>query len=90
VTRQTATVSRSAARMVHVASCAVVYTAVGTGARRRLRPRPAAALVLTRISAAAMVLIGVALLAERSSGNGRAGAKEADSCVSTPGSYPSG
>ena len=35
--------------LVHVTSCAVVYTGVGTGARRVLRARPAAALAVTRL-----------------------------------------
>ena len=45
-------------------SCAVVYTGVGTGARRVLRARPAAALAVTRCSGAAMIVIGVMLLGE--------------------------
>jgi threonine/homoserine/homoserine lactone efflux protein len=48
--------------MVHVASCAVVYTGVGTGARRVLRARPAVALWVARFSGAAMVTIGALLL----------------------------
>jgi threonine/homoserine/homoserine lactone efflux protein len=51
--------------LVHLASCAVIYTAVGTGARRVLRARPAAARTVTRFSGAAMVTIGVLLLVER-------------------------
>lgn len=51
--------------LVHVASCAVVYTLVGTGARRVLGTRPAAARAVTRLSGAAMVLIGIVLLAEQ-------------------------
>ena len=51
--------------LVHVASCAVVYTGVGAGARLVLRARPSAARVVTRISGAAMVGIGVLLLVER-------------------------
>jgi threonine/homoserine/homoserine lactone efflux protein len=51
--------------LVHVASCAVVYTAVGTGARRVLRARPAAARAVTRVSGAAMIVIGVVLLGEK-------------------------
>ena len=51
--------------LVHVASCAVVYTGVGAGARRVLRARPAAARAVTRFSGAAMVLIGGLLLVER-------------------------
>ena len=51
--------------LVHVTSCAVVYTGVGTGARRVLRARPAAALAVTRCSGAAMIVIGVVLLGEK-------------------------
>jgi threonine/homoserine/homoserine lactone efflux protein len=51
--------------LVHVTSCAVVYTGVGTGARRVLRARPAAALAMTRCSGAAMIVIGVVLLGEK-------------------------
>jgi threonine/homoserine/homoserine lactone efflux protein len=51
--------------LVHVASCAVVYTGVGTGARRVLRTRPAAARWVTRFSGAAMVAIGAVLLVEQ-------------------------
>lgn len=51
--------------LVHMTSCAVIYTAVGAGAKRVLRARPAAARIVTRFSGAAMVLIGVALLADQ-------------------------
>jgi threonine/homoserine/homoserine lactone efflux protein len=51
--------------LVHVTSCAVVYTGVGTGARRVLRARPAAALAVTRCSGAAMIVIGAVLLGEK-------------------------
>ena len=51
--------------LVHVTSCAVVYTGVGTGARRVLRARPAAARAVTRFSGAAMIVIGVLLLGEK-------------------------
>jgi len=51
--------------LVHVISCAVVYTSVGAGARLVLRARPAAAHVVTRISGVAMVGIGMLLFAER-------------------------
>ncbi|MFD7041161.1 LysE family translocator [Rhodococcus jostii] len=54
--------------LVHTASCAVVYTGVGTGARVVLRARPAAARVVTWVSGAAMILIGVVLLFERVAG----------------------
>jgi threonine/homoserine/homoserine lactone efflux protein len=51
--------------LVHVANCAVVYFAVGHGARRLLHARPAAARWVTRLSGAAMVTIGVTLIGER-------------------------
>jgi threonine/homoserine/homoserine lactone efflux protein len=50
--------------LVHVASCAVVYTGVGTGARRVLRARPVAARAVTRFSGSAMIVIGAVLLVE--------------------------
>jgi threonine/homoserine/homoserine lactone efflux protein len=51
--------------LVHTANCGVVYTGVGTAARRVLRARPAIAVAVTRFSGAAMVVIGILLLAER-------------------------
>ncbi len=51
--------------LVHTANCAVVYTSVGVTARRILRTRPATAEAVTRCSGAAMIVIGVLLLAER-------------------------
>ena len=51
--------------LVHTANCAIIYTGVGTTARRALRTRPAAAAALTRCSGAAMIAIGVLLLIER-------------------------
>jgi threonine/homoserine/homoserine lactone efflux protein len=51
--------------LVHTANCAVVYTSVGVTARRVLRTRPATAAAVTRCSGAAMIVIGVVLLAER-------------------------
>jgi len=51
--------------LVHLATCAVIYTAVGAGARRVLRARSAAARAVTRCSGAAMVTIGVLLLVEQ-------------------------
>jgi threonine/homoserine/homoserine lactone efflux protein len=54
--------------LVHVASCAVIYTGVGTGARRVLRTRPGVAGAITRVSGVAMVIIGVLLLVERLTG----------------------
>ncbi|WP_031160379.1 LysE family translocator [Streptosporangium roseum] len=49
--------------LVHVASCAVVYTGVGMGAQRVLRARPAAARAVSRVSGAAMIVLGGVLLA---------------------------
>jgi threonine/homoserine/homoserine lactone efflux protein len=51
--------------LVHGASCALVYTGVGAGARLVLRARPTAAQAVTRFSGAAMVLVGVLLLVEQ-------------------------
>jgi threonine/homoserine/homoserine lactone efflux protein len=51
--------------LVHTASCGVVYTGVGTAARRVLRARPAIATAITRFSGAAMIVVGILLLAER-------------------------
>lgn len=51
--------------LVHVATCAVIYGAVGTGARMVLGTRPAAARAVTRFAGAAMTVIGVILLVER-------------------------
>jgi len=50
--------------LVHVANCAVVYTGVGTAARRVLRTRPAVAKAVSRFSGVAMIVIGTVLLAE--------------------------
>ena len=51
--------------LIHVASCAVVYTGVGAGAQRVLRARPTVAGTVIRFSGTAMIVIGVVLLAER-------------------------
>jgi threonine/homoserine/homoserine lactone efflux protein len=51
--------------MVHILSCAVVYLAVGTGARTVLRARPRGARIVSRVSGAAMTAIGVVLVVER-------------------------
>jgi threonine/homoserine/homoserine lactone efflux protein len=50
--------------MVHVASCAVVYLAVGMSARTILRARPAAARWVSRLSGTAMIVIGIVLISE--------------------------
>jgi threonine/homoserine/homoserine lactone efflux protein len=51
--------------LVHVASCAVVYLAVGFGADTLLRSRPSAARIVSRVSGIAMIAIGAFLLIER-------------------------
>jgi threonine/homoserine/homoserine lactone efflux protein len=51
--------------LVHTANCGVVYTSVGSAARRVLRSRPATARAVTRFSGAAMIVIGLLLLGER-------------------------
>ena len=51
--------------LLHVVNCAVVYTGVGLGARRVLRARPSAALWVSRVSGAAMIVIGVVLVVEQ-------------------------
>ena len=51
--------------LVHVANCAVVYLAVGVGARRVLSTRPAAARIVTGLSGVLMICIGAVLLVER-------------------------
>ncbi|MGO4536707.1 LysE family translocator [Leifsonia sp. 2MCAF36] len=48
-----------------VATCAVVYLSVAVLARKLLAARPRGTIVLARVSAVAMTLIGVSLLAER-------------------------
>lgn len=51
--------------LVHMVSCGVVYVCVGVLARTVLRARPTAARVVTRVSGAAMIVIGGLLLVER-------------------------
>ena len=51
--------------LVHTASCGVIYLGVGVLARRVLGARPAAARMVTRVSGAAMVIIGAILLIGR-------------------------
>lgn len=48
---------------VHMVNCGLVYLGVGLTARAVLRARPAVARAITRCSGAAMLLIGVLLLA---------------------------
>ncbi|POX38546.1 lysine transporter LysE [Streptomyces sp. Ru73] len=51
--------------LVHMANCGAVYTGVGVLARTVLRARPTVARAVTRVSGAAMILIGALLLVER-------------------------
>ena len=51
--------------LVHTANCGVIYTGVGTAARRVLRARPAITTAVTRCSGVAMIVIAALLLAER-------------------------
>ena len=51
--------------LVHVANCAVVYTGIGIGARRVLSARPTAARWVSRVSGAAMIVIGAGLIGEQ-------------------------
>jgi threonine/homoserine/homoserine lactone efflux protein len=51
--------------VVFMASCAAFYLCLGSLAGKILHARPAAARVITRLSATAMIVIGALLLAER-------------------------
>lgn len=51
--------------LLYVATCGLFYTALGLGARAVLGARPAASRALARVSGVAMIVVGVALLAER-------------------------
>ena len=51
--------------LIFVASCALVYSVVGMGARTVLRVRPSAIRMLSRVSGAAMVVLAVALVVEQ-------------------------
>ena len=51
--------------LLHVATCAVIYTGVGTGARVLLAARPSAAIMVARFSGAAMTVLGAILLVEQ-------------------------
>jgi threonine/homoserine/homoserine lactone efflux protein len=50
---------------IHTVTCAVVYLAVGFGARKVLATRPAASRIVSRVSGGAMILIGVVLVGEQ-------------------------
>jgi threonine/homoserine/homoserine lactone efflux protein len=51
--------------LIFMISCGIIYLCVGSVARRVLAAHPAAARAVTRISGAAMLVIGALLLAER-------------------------
>ncbi len=51
--------------LVFTLTCAIFYLSMGSFARKILNARPAVARVVTRFSGAAMIIIGVLLLAER-------------------------
>jgi len=51
--------------LIFVASCALVYSVVGVGARAVLRARPSAMRILSRVSGAAMVLLAGWLVVEQ-------------------------
>ncbi|KRC59426.1 hypothetical protein ASE14_15615 [Agromyces sp. Root81] len=51
--------------LIFVGSCALVYFAVGMGARTVLRARPSAMRLVSRISGAAMVVLAVVLVVEQ-------------------------
>ncbi len=51
--------------LVHIATCGVVYLAVGASARAALRTRPNVATAVTRVSGAALIIIGGVLLLEQ-------------------------
>ncbi|WJV50504.1 LysE family translocator [Streptomyces flavofungini] len=51
--------------LIHILSCGAIYLCVGVLARTVLRTRPTAARVVTRISGAAMIVIGAVLVVEQ-------------------------
>ncbi|MGH3705023.1 MAG: LysE family translocator [Agromyces sp.] len=51
--------------LIFVGSCALVYSAVGMGAKTVLRARPSAMRLVSRISGAAMVVLAVVLVVEQ-------------------------
>jgi threonine/homoserine/homoserine lactone efflux protein len=50
--------------LAFVGTCALVYPCVGLAARGLLRAKPVVALVVSRVSGAAMIVVGLILLAE--------------------------
>jgi len=63
--RWPATVQLTALGLVFVVTCGAFYTVVGHSARAILGARPAAARLVSQMSGAAMVLVGLLLLVER-------------------------
>lgn len=51
--------------LLHTLTCGVLYLILGFSSRRLLGARPRAATIVSRVSGGAMILIGLALLAER-------------------------
>ncbi len=51
--------------LIFVASCALVYSVVGMGARTVLRVRPSAIRIISRVSGAAMIVLAVVLVVEQ-------------------------
>ncbi|AEI12237.1 LysE family translocator [Cellulomonas gilvus] len=51
--------------LLHLATCAFVYTAVGSGARRVLAARPTSATLVSRVAGSLMIVLGAALLVEQ-------------------------
>jgi threonine/homoserine/homoserine lactone efflux protein len=51
--------------LIFVASCALVYSVVGVGAKAVLRARPSAMRILSRVSGGAMVVLAVVLVVEQ-------------------------
>lgn len=51
--------------LIHIISCGVVYLCVGFSAQAVLQSRPRAARVVSRVSGAAMIMIGLLLITEQ-------------------------
>ncbi|MGI5485605.1 LysE family translocator [Microtetraspora malaysiensis] len=62
-------VQMTALGLVFTVTCAAFYLALGSVARTLLLSRPAAARVLSRVSGAGMVIVGVTLISDRLSGS---------------------
>jgi threonine/homoserine/homoserine lactone efflux protein len=58
-------VQMTALGMAFTATCAVVYLCVGACAQRLLQASPSASRIVSRVSGASMVVIGIVLLVER-------------------------